>query len=195
MNLVFIILLVGTEPSLDSLAYYLISTNSGVTEPVPDIKEWTDLKRALLTASIELELIDKREASYILSEYNNFNNDLNIIRLRYAVMKDAPKIDEHTNFCIAYQTIVDNLAFNRKYNSHIGFKSSMEFNNGWGAVKQENDQLYMIWDLLRDSKNNQYFITIRRSALLKLRSLLGDEDFRLGVMPPHVPIWRFAENW
>ncbi len=60
-----------------------------------------------------------------------------------------------------------------------------------GAVLDETKRLYRVWDAVRDSKCEFYYVTVRRQALRKLRDLVGPEAYEAGDLPPHVPVWRF----
>jgi hypothetical protein len=57
----------------------------------------------------------------------------------------------------------------------------------------ETQQLYHVWDAVRDARCEFYYVTVRRQALLKLRGLIGENDYYEAKLPPYVPIWRFTE--
>ena len=71
----------------------------------------------------------------------------------------------------------------------------MELAHWWEvrAILQETDQLYQIWDTVRDARCEYYYVTVRRQALKRLREALGDEAYFSGRLPPHVPLWRFQQ--
>jgi hypothetical protein len=56
---------------------------------------------------------------------------------------------------------------------------------------QEADRLYQVWDTVRDARCDYYYVTVRRQALKRLRDMLGSDAYYSGVLPPHVPLWRF----
>ena len=58
----------------------------------------------------------------------------------------------------------------------------------------EADRLYHIWDLVRDAGSDCYYVTYRRQALAALREAIGRGDYYRGVLPPHVPVWRFGRR-
>jgi hypothetical protein len=87
------------------------------------------------------------------------------------------------------------LTFNRAYHSHMSRRIEAE-----GARREledaltEADQLYRIWDLVRDASSDFYYVSVRRQALAALRDAIGPGDYYRGVLPPHVPVWRFARR-
>ena len=46
----------------------------------------------------------------------------------------------------------------------------------------ECDCLYQIWDLVRESNCDYYYITVRRQALKKLRDTIGAPAYTSGVL-------------
>ena len=58
---------------------------------------------------------------------------------------------------------------------------------------RETDRLYAVWDAVRDSRCEFYYVTVRRQALKKLQEMVGPEAYAAGDLPPYVPEWRFAE--
>ena len=85
------------------------------------------------------------------------------------------------------------LAFNRAYRQHLDNRQAMELSNAWELHEMlvEADRLYQIWDLVRDTRCDYYYVTVRRQALKKLKELIGDQAYYSGCLPPHVPVWRF----
>jgi hypothetical protein len=86
------------------------------------------------------------------------------------------------------------LGFNRVYRHHLSARVHLEpaFGEDLHAVIKETDQLYQVWDYIRDSRCEYYYITVRRHALKKVLESIGTEAFYNGVYPPSVPTWRFA---
>ena len=50
-------------------------------------------------------------------------------------------------------------------------------------VKKENENLYDIWDSLRDAQCTYYYVHIRRIALQRLLDSTGEERFIRGELP------------
>jgi hypothetical protein len=91
------------------------------------------------------------------------------------------------------QVISEMLAFNRAYREHLE-KCQVAGCSPTGDYQEalrEADRLYHLWDAIRDSRCEYYYITVRRQALKKVRDLIGDDAFYNGNFPPHVPVWRF----
>jgi len=86
------------------------------------------------------------------------------------------------------------LGFNRAYRQHLNARVHLEtaFGADLHAIIKETDQLYQVWDYIRDSRCEYYYVTVRRHALKKVLESLGTEAFYNGVYPPSVPTWRFA---
>jgi hypothetical protein len=59
---------------------------------------------------------------------------------------------------------------------------------------RETDDLYRVWDAIRDARCESFYITTRRMALKRLRDLIGPEAYYAGHLPPYVPTWRFQEK-
>lgn len=136
--------------------------------------------------AIVMELIDYREIRYGHTNINDLND-------RYLRLKDAPSVSDSLRF--PDRDYVGHLLdFNRTYYHHINNLKSL----AWDVTLHdraltETDQLYMIWDAVRDIKSEFYYVSIRRTRLAELRKVLGEEAYYAGRLPPHVPIWRFNQ--
>lgn len=87
------------------------------------------------------------------------------------------------------------MQFNRAYRQHVLGRQMMELHNWWywQEVITETDYLYHCWDWLHaaqggEGRDEHYWNT----SLKRLRELIGDDAYHAGVMPPNVPMWRFA---
>jgi hypothetical protein len=88
------------------------------------------------------------------------------------------------------------IQFNRGYRANLTKRQAIEadrFEDLSEAIK-ETDRLYHIWDAVRDARCDYYHVTVRRQALKRLKSMLGNEDYLTANLPPNVPTWRFAER-
>lgn len=152
------------------------------------------LREPLQTLAIEWEILDPRETRYVLARPEEFNADLTLLRRRYQELADAPPWEDGVRFPDRVQ-INDLLAFNRAYRKHIADRRPVELAHSWQleAVLRETDQLYTIWETVKDARGECYYVTIRRQALKKLRELLGEEAYYSGRLPPCVPLWRFQQ--
>lgn len=156
----------------------------------PDlVAERQDLRALIAEACVGAELLDPREVRYVLVRPEDIDSDLAMLHRRLANLQGAPYSAEAERF--PERTVVnDFLAFNRSYRLHIltGLGTQAE-----GEALREIDQLYDIWDTVRDARCEYYYVTVRRQALLRLRDLVGAEAFATGQLPPYVPLWRFRE--
>jgi hypothetical protein len=138
------------------------------------------------------ELLDPREADYFLAKPADFDQDLQLLRRRYRDLADAPLASDALRFP-GREAACELLTFNRAY-----YQALKERREALGTAAGELDraieeveQLYRLWDLVRDARSECYYVSVRRQALLALRQALGPEDYYRGAMPPHVPVWRF----
>ena len=88
------------------------------------------------------------------------------------------------------------LSFNRAYRAHLAAREMVEGSarDELGKALEEADQLYRVWDAVRDARSECYYVSVRRQALLTLQSALGPAAYFQGALPPHVPVWRFARR-
>ena len=144
---------------------------------------------------VQEEILDPKEVKYMFVKEEDLENDIGLVFRRYHELKDAPKLSDNSKFPWTREEINEKLAFNRAYKRHLELCMPLEVDrqSEYKQVIKECDQLYAIWDALRDSKCDFYYTTIRRAALKTLRKLIGEEDYMLGKLPPYVPVWRFAE--
>lgn len=62
----------------------------------------------------------------------------------------------------------------------------------FSAAQHETTRLRLPWKWLVDARCRHDSDTERRKALGKIRFAVGADNYRLGIMPPPVPVWRFA---
>ncbi len=151
------------------------------------------IRDALHKIAIERELMDPREARYLITSRDDFESDLNLLRRRYAELADAPTLIDCQRLP-ERRIVCELLKFNRAYRKHLEERQVWETDrlDVLQAAIQETDRLYQEWDAIRDAQCDFYYVTVRRTALKKLRDALGTEAFAIGQMPPHVPNWRFV---
>lgn len=78
---------------------------------------------------------------------------------------------------------------NRAYQEHIE-KTLNLYPNENSELLAEAETLRKVYDALEDalfstSEQMQYM------GVLRLKRIIGDEAFRAGQLPPHLPLWRF----
>ena len=176
------------------LAIVLLTTPPGLAEAPPAEATWPALREALQKTAIDLEILDSREGAYLFAKRGEFSDDVNILRRRYADLRDAPRIAECGR--LPERAVVgDLILFNRGYRKHLVEKQTLERDRceQYDTALVETDRLYKVWDAVRDARCEFYYVTVRRAALRKLKEAIGEEAYALGHLPPNVPTWRFIE--
>jgi len=187
------------EDSMNALsclvAATLLTTPPDVPEPAPAADDWPAVQESLQKLAVEWEILDPRETRYVLARPEDFENDLNLLRRRYQNLKSAPKLNDCTRFPDR-GTVNELLAFNRTYRRHLDARQPLEQDrcDGLRAALQETDWLYQVWDAVRDARCEYYYVTVRRQALKRLQTMLGQDAYAAGQLPPFVPLWRFQEE-
>jgi hypothetical protein len=176
------------------LAVALLAAPATDVEDPPDAAPaFAILRPTMQSVAVEWQILDTREVRYVLTRDEDFASDLKLLRRRYADLSDAPLVQD----CVRFpdrSVVNEMLAFNRAYRQQLETRLSMETMGWWDLREtlQEADNLYQIWDLVRDSRCDYYYVTVRRQALKKIKETVGDAAYYNGNMPPHVPVWRFA---
>jgi hypothetical protein len=176
-----------------ALAAVLLSTPAEPAEPPDTLDCLVTARPAVRDLALSWEILDPREVRYVLTRGEDFASDLKLLRRRHADLADAPPLYDCMRF--PDRTLVnDMLAFNRAYKQHLDNRQALELANAWELheMSQEAERLYQIWDLVRDTRCDYYYVTVRRQALKKLKELIGDQAYYSGCLPPHVPVWQFA---
>jgi hypothetical protein len=150
------------------------------------------VKPSLQQLAIQWEILDPREVRYVLTRPEDFASDLKLLQRRYQDLHNAPPLQD----CMRFPDralVSDLLAFNRAYRQHLDSRASVELVRWWELREaiQETDQLYQVWDTVRDARCEYYYVTVRRQALKRLRETIGPQSYYSGCLPPHVPTWRF----
>jgi hypothetical protein len=157
-------------------------------------KMYEPLAPSLRTLAVQWEILDPRELHHMLAHEQDFEADLKALQERYRELRVAPPLAEALRFP-GRDIVNDLLAFNRAYRQDLDSRLSLDVVHGEAlrAALMETDQLYRIWDLVRDARCEYYYVTVRRQALQSLRETVGNVSFYTGQLPPHVPVWRFAK--
>lgn len=151
------------------------------------------LAPAVREVAVQWEILDARELHHMLAHEQDFESDLKALQERYRELRTAPPLSECQRFP-GREVVNEMLAFNRSYRQDLDGRISLDVVHGeeLRAALMETDQLYRVWDLVRDARCEYYYVTVRRQALLNLRETVGSVSFYTGELPPHVPVWRFA---
>jgi hypothetical protein len=149
--------------------------------------------------ALEMELLDERETNFFFNvqkDWNDFRSgfvsDINFLRRRHIELKDAPSLVDRYKFPSS-DVLEDLIAFNRGYRQTVLAQQAINHlkYDEYAEVLKEIDEAYEAWDILRDGTKGYYYASVRRYALKRLRTKIGDEAYNIGAMPPIVPFWRF----
>lgn len=161
--------------------------------PTDDVK-YVVMRPIVKEVASTLEIFDERERLYLLFADTSFPTDMILMRRRYQDFKDSPSLGDARRFP-SMELCSVLIEFNRVYGSHLESRQALELHHrDWYAkALEENNELYHIWDTIREANTPYYVVTMRRTALKNLRDLIGKEDYYAGRLPPPAPIWRFEE--
>jgi hypothetical protein len=154
------------------------------------------LRPAVRAVALGWEILDPREARTMLARPAEFAADLRLLRRRCGELADAPPLCDAGRFADR-ELVCELLAFNRAYHAQLERRQEAGGPARAGELTQalgETDALYRIYDLLRDARSDCYYVSVRRQALAALREAVGRRDYARGVLPPHVPLWRFERR-
>lgn len=174
------------------LALALLTTPPDHADSVEPIEISERHRPILQTLAVQFEILDPREVRYILARPEDVTADLNLLRRRYVDLLDAPPLHDSLRFPDR-ESVNELLSFNRAFRQHIDMRQTVELARWWDhqATLQETEQLYQVWDTVRDARCEYYYVTVRRQALKRLRELVGMDAYCSGRLPPFVPVWRF----
>jgi len=174
------------------VAAALLTAPAGTPELPPPPDRWPAVQQALHTTALRLEILDERETRYVLSRLDDFECDLDLLRRRYADLRDAPRLADADRLPVR-DVVAQLIQFNRTYRQHLELRQAWEADRAdvIGVAVAETDRLYKVWDAVRDARCEFYYVTVRRQALKRLRESLGEAAYEATDLPPHVPAWRF----
>jgi len=176
------------------LAAALLTSPPETPLPETNANLFAAVQAPLHALAIDWEILDPREARYVLARPEDLAADLNLLRRRYHDLRDAPPASDAVRF--PERTAVNELlSFNRAFKQHIEVRQPGEPGRSWELREAvtEIDHLYHVWDTVRDARCEYYYVTVRRQALKRLREMLGEEAYYSAKLPPHVPVWRCQE--
>lgn len=156
--------------------------------------EFFIFREEFVDISLRMELLDSREVGNVFSFKSSFLVDLDRMRETRVKLSGFPFIEDSKRFP-SREEALNNLAFNAAFVSTL---QDLKARYNWrieelNIISTETKQLADIWDNLKDAQSSYYHINVRRASLAKLRELIGEENYYNGIMPPHVPLWRFRE--
>jgi hypothetical protein len=157
-----------------------------------DVPFYLSLGSTMQSLGLEREVLDRREEQFMLTRGEDFADDLKLLRQRHADLLDAPPLYDCQRFPDR-SVVSELLTFNRAYRQNLDNRLAVEASSRARLEEAiaETDHLYQIWDAVRDTRCDYYYINVRRQALKRLRDLIGEQAYYTGSLPPHVPVWRF----
>ncbi len=170
-------------------AAFLLTAPVGTYEATPPAENWASISSGIQKLAIEWEILDDRETGYILTKPEEFNSDLNMLRRRYVEFADAPRLYEFQRLPDR-QTANDLIRLNRDFRKQLEERRNLERDRTHAitSVIRETDQLYQVWDAIRDARCDFYYVTVRRGALKKLKETIGDAAYYSAHFPPALPM-------
>ena len=181
------------SPSDLFFAAMLLSAPVGTPEQAPHPDRWRAVQAALVQTAKEMEILDERETRYVLAQPEDFQGDLDFLRKRRADLAGAPPLSDAMR--LPDRRLMDDyIQFNRAYRKHLEGRLAWESDRAAviGEAVRETERLYKLWDAMREAKSDYGYVTLRRTALKRLRDGIGEDAYTAGTLPPYVPDWRFA---
>lgn len=163
-------------------------------QEAPQDAAWAQVLRPnVLALAAHAEVLDAREKGFVMGQ--DLLGDLAMLQGRYKEFATTPLVDEAERFPDR-KYINELLALNRVYKAQLQQRIAIDLQHEeeLRLAIQETDQLYQVWDSIRDARCDYYYVTVRRQSLGLLRDLIGAEWFYSGRMPPVVPVWRFGSR-
>ncbi len=179
------------EPFKILIAATLLSAPEAPLENYSKEELHQQLQVSLMQVAVHWEIMDPRESHHILCNPRNFFADLQLLKLRYEDLMDAPCVVESDRFP-KREVATYFINLNRSYRKDLLTRLTLDRVHAEEVRTAilETDRLFNIWDTIRDVRCKYYYVHVRRHALNELREMLGDAAFYCGELPPHLPVWR-----
>jgi hypothetical protein len=165
------------------------------SDPVPTIEPaaWPAFRATIRGVALVCEILDTREERLVRLEH--FGADLTALRKRNQDLRGAPRVCDSLRFPDRHQ-VDEMLQFNRAYRRHLDSRQIIDRDRAslFKDAIRETDELYRIWELVREATCEIYYVPVRRQALKSLRDLIGEGPYFACDLPPHVPLWRFTDG-
>jgi hypothetical protein len=173
------------------LAAAVLLTSTWEPPPEQAAAFHAELATTLQGLAIRWEIMDRRETDDLLADPHNFAADLRLLRQRFVELQDAPAVAEAARLPCK-EVVNDLLVCNRAYRQDLLARLEIDtvHSEELHAALLETEQLYQVWDTIRDASSAYCFVFVRRQALKRLREMIGDHAFYSGELPPYVPLWR-----
>mgnify|MGYP001619481123 CR=1 FL=1 len=179
----------------ETLGAVLVNVPPGT--PVPEVPEsqWAVVTQSILIYMVRNEFLDHREMSHYFYSKKDFASDLDVMRRRREEFKDAPPLSDAI-MLPPRNYAIELIQMNRSFAKHVEALSNWELDRSefYNEVLSETNKLYKPWDYVRDAGCEFYYVTVRRDALRKLKTFLGEEAYAAKKMPHYLPLHRFNER-
>jgi hypothetical protein len=151
------------------------------------------MRPTIIAMAIDAEILDPRERAFLFTQ--DPAGDVAMLQCRNDDLLGAPALGESNRFPDR-KLVNDFLAVNRSYRNDLHARIGVDLIHleELRSAILETDRLYHVWDTVRDSRCDYYYVTVRRQSLQLLRDLIGAEAFYSGQLPPNIPSWHFARN-
>lgn len=175
-----------------ALALALLTSPPGTPLPYIPADQMSAVTAAVIGLAVEWEILDEREERFTRSE--DLASDLDALRRRRRELQDAPPVRDAQRFP-SRAIVEERLTFNRAYRRQLEQRRALDpaRTADCDVVIRETDELFQVWDAVRDLRSEAYYTPVRRLAMARLRAQIGDAAYYAGHLPPHVPVWRFIE--
>ena len=174
-----------------ALALALLTNPPGTPLPAFPQQEWPAIRAAIVGLAVEWEILDEREERF--ARFEDLAADIEALRRRRRDLVNAPPLRDAQRFP-SKQVAEERITFNRAFRRQLEQRRALgPGRGGLDEVIRETDQLFEVWDAVRDLRSEAYYVHVRRLAMARLRAQLGDAAYYAAQLPPHVPVWRFTE--
>lgn len=156
------------------------------TEMAPE-RVAPEVEAALQSLALDLDLIDAREVSQVMTGNGHFAYDLVLLQGRWHELRTAPPVGDAARFP-ERAAVTKMLTLNRAYRQQVAALGDSEAR---AETLRDLDRRYDLWDLVRDAGCDELYVWGRRQALQQVRNAVGNEAYYAGLLPDCVPLDRF----
>lgn len=180
---------------MDQIATWMVAfalLSGDPTQPRDDLdklrKAFPSLRQPMTTLALSMQILDPRECRFMLDKADEFDGDLVLLQRRERLLRAAPRLVDADRFpprAEMNEPIVTNLTLQKQ----LAEKKPKDEGEATAlrGQKADLDRRYRIWDAARDARCEYYYVTVRRQALMRLKDLIGEADFKAAKLPPAVP--------
>lgn len=153
------------------------------------------MSAALQKVSVDLELLDPHYSTGYFARTGDYVQDINMVRIRYQKLKDAPRVWESQKFVgpdySACEDFLDRSLLHYRKLWECRFLSDVEYL----AIEEEIEYRDLMYRTARNASSNTYYtVPLRREALLWLKNELTPEQWSRGELLPLLPEWLIHES-